>query len=131
MESGSSSSECIVVDPTPTDSSERRCLRNASFLVRILALMDSSIYPGRDLHDQYAALPKGDPVIPKCVVELELVTSDAVDMACTESSPLRLLNGFIFSSPSIQPSFTCVRTLANRGSLSVHWRTCCAVTGEA
>ena len=41
MESGSSSSERIVVDPTPTDSSERRGLRNASFLVRILTLMDS------------------------------------------------------------------------------------------
>lgn len=40
-----------------------------------------SIFPGRDLHDQCAALPKGDLAIPKGVVVLEQVTFDAVDMA--------------------------------------------------
>ena len=39
-----------------------------------------SIFPGRDLHDQYAVLPKGDLAIPKGVVVLEQVTSNAVDM---------------------------------------------------
>lgn len=38
-------------------------------------------FPGRVLHDQYAALPKGNLAIPKGVTVLEQVTFDGVDMA--------------------------------------------------
>ena len=52
--------------------------------------------------------------------------------SCTESSLLRLLNGFIVSSsPFFHPGRTKVLTWERSGSLFVHWRMCSAVIGEA